>query len=215
MMGEKRLKELGLSSLVKRRLRGWYESTTTWRLKKTTTVTAITTKVNVQKLLLRRFRLNMRKNLSTGRLVQQVRVAQRSYRTSVPGGFQDFARWRHSFPYLIWAVASLWVEIGSNDHHFCDLVKIWGRHHYRLSFVEGSKYEDISKNERLHQLDFAFYFIVILTLWEILFKVFSATSAVNILHRSFLANLLSVCLCVKDIEASVYRLQKAHKWHLC
>lgn len=103
-----------------------------------------------------------------------------------------------------------WPSEVISHHHFCDLVKIRGRHHYRLSFVEGRKYDDISKNERLHQLGFAFCFIVILTLWEILFKVSSATSAVKILHRSFLANLLSVCLCVKDIEASVYRLQKAH-----
>lgn len=34
------------------------------------TVTAITTKSNGQKLLLGRFRLNMRKILSTGRVVQ-------------------------------------------------------------------------------------------------------------------------------------------------
>lgn len=82
--------------------------------------------------------------------------------------------------------------------------------HYTLSFVEGRKYEDISENEKLHQFDFAFYFIVILTLWEILFKVFSATSAADVLYRNFLENLLSVCLCIEDIEASVYRLQKAH-----
>jgi len=56
------------------------------------TVTAITTRSNGQKSLLVMFDLNMRKNLSAGKVVQQIPVAQRVYRTSVPVHFQDFAR---------------------------------------------------------------------------------------------------------------------------
>lgn len=54
-------------------------------------MTAITEKSNGQKLLLVRFRLNLGKNLSTGTVVQQVQVAQKGHRTSVAGGFQEFA----------------------------------------------------------------------------------------------------------------------------